>query len=84
MKCRNCKKDFHYCSSCGYFPEAEMGCCSDLCVTQLLNKMSEKDRLKELVRPFYEEMCIATKTYKDFILDNKEEFGKLLVDYVLA
>ena len=31
MKCKTCKKEFHYCSSCGYDPDAFLGFCSPDC-----------------------------------------------------
>ena len=37
MKCKRCKKEFHYCSSCGTDGYSEDGFCSDECKKEYLD-----------------------------------------------
>lgn len=83
MKCRNCKKDFHYCPSCGHYPEAELGYCSNLCVTQGMSKLTKEDKIKLLAEFVLLEDSYVIDKFKDFIKENKEEFGRRIVDYIL-
>jgi hypothetical protein len=46
MICNNCGKDFHYCPSRGYFPEAKYSCCSKKCVEAYINKLGEAELIE--------------------------------------
>lgn len=82
MICKNCGKDFHYCPSCGEYPEAELGYCRNECVIEDFQKMSLEDKIELLIEPFHMERLSVMQQFKEFIIENKEEFGKRLVDYI--
>jgi len=52
MKCRTCKKEFHYCISCDYDMYYSTGYCSQKCYEE----SEEWPRFKEKLKKFYDSL----------------------------
>ncbi|MBD2201600.1 hypothetical protein H6G33_09595 [Calothrix sp. FACHB-1219] len=78
MNCINCGKHFHYCSSCGYIPEAEWECCSSKCVHERINKLEGRELIEVLADHIY---CdnVSYDLALQKIRENKREVGIELV-----
>lgn len=84
MICKFCSKDFHYCCSCGYVPEAELGCCSDKCAEQYITLLcSEKERNQLIAEQLHLDRLPNYSWLKTFIKENKEEIALALLEYAL-
>lgn len=78
MKCQICNKEFHWCSSCGFIPEVELGCCSVECV----NVWASKATPRELAEVLYHGN-VHFESVRIAIANNKQAVGTELVDIAL-
>ena len=63
MKCRNCGKTQHYCSSCSPEPCLDHNCCSDTCMREYYN-------WSEFLAFYYRLLNFAAKDEEKKLVEN--------------
>jgi len=88
MKCKNCQKEFHYCTSCDHDPCRSEGYCSDSCWETDKEYADIKKRALEFYeslmndsqKQFFKDICEGEigEDYQYLILDWIEKYEKEL------
>jgi len=66
MKCKNCKKEFHYCINCDYDFFADHGFCSEKC----LLKSPQYKIAKDLAQQFFNSLTITQRSTLKMLYNN--------------